>query len=289
MYLKYITISWYSVSVQQNLTDGTSEKGDKEMLTTIFFKNGLMRKTAALLLSLVCCVGSLAGCGGESENDGETEKKYFVPSSIVTIMYSDISSTREFQWQKNNLDVYQDDVLTVCYEFDRKGNPTEGIQYNSDGSVSGRYEYRYDESGNLTDQIFYDSEGSVWRTGYLYDESGKLTVQTGYDSDGNVSWHYEYKYDLFGTLSERIDYISDDVVAVSTEYLYDENGNLTVQIGYDSDGNLYWRNEYKYDRNGNISECNVYDAEGTETNSISYEWIEATKAQHTFYEFMTNS
>jgi hypothetical protein len=122
-----------------------------------------------------------------------------------------------------------EDIIDVTTLMTADGNDigdvekkmVEVIQYNSDGSISGKYEY--DSHGNVIKSVF-SFDGMTDEIEYKYE----------YDSHGNIIKCVEYIYI----------YNSDDSMASKIEYKYE----------YDSYGNINIINYITYDYGDNISQ-----------------------------------
>ncbi len=132
------------------------------------------------------------------------------------------------------------------------------VYYNSDGSISSKYETTYDDRGNETKDLYYrvkDGELQLYRTyTYEYDGNGYLAKEyCDYADESYTDSVTEYVCDAEGNVLTMTQYEGGEKTYV-TNYTY-QNGNLvwfeTVDV---SDNHVAYREEIDYDANGNKTE-----------------------------------
>lgn len=262
------------------------------MFTKSLFKMGLVRKTAASLLALTCCLGCLVGCDnsktpdkgedskqtttqqeGTGDPNGGMEVKYYVPS-VLSVTAGGETRAFEVRWKDNSMELYFENKVAVSVAFDGSGNQTEQIFYNEDGSVYSRKEFKYDENGNQTEYIKYDADGSLYyRLESTYDQNGNVTEMIETRGSGeSIEYRYEYKFDQSGNMTEVELSYSDGYVVYRDRFEYDSNGNRTraVYSFYLGEGGSTQYYEYKYDDNGNLTEKIEYGSDGSIEDRYEY-------------------
>lgn len=157
-------------------------------------------------------------------------------------------------------------VCTVVYERDVRGNITKALFYNEDGNLTlsgegiASIKYKYDENGNEVLRQFFDKENNLTK-GYL----GYAQNACTYDDKGHV-------------LSERYYDAKNNLVLVDgiagTNYKVDAHGNIIEEFPIGVDQKLA-RNKlivrYKYDDKDNAIEFAVFNADGKpELNSNNF-------------------
>ena len=149
--------------------------------------------------------------------------------------------------------------MTFIYKYDSNGNEVECLDYDSDGSYTGRSINKYDTNGNKVEWSTYDSEGSSkGKYIYKYDSNGNMIELRRYKSDG-LLWSYDtYKYNSEGkkVVEDRYFTRLGELPVESHHYKYDSNGNEVESLIWDKDDDLGMTNKYisKYDTKNRIIE-----------------------------------
>ena len=76
-------------------------------------------------------------------------------------------------------------------KYDKNGNQTLHVKYNSEGREVEREEWEYDESGNLIWHMLYDTWGTFEEEVWEYDENGNMSTYTKRD-EGRIVEYAEY-------------------------------------------------------------------------------------------------
>lgn len=145
-----------------------------------------------------------------------------------------------------------------CFErFDRNGNRTEEIYYDSKGNPNYSCQYLFDENGNeikkmggAADEIIYEK----WN--YTSSDNGKVERKSEYKKGKNQKWIYAY--DAQQNKTEEIYYDINGNISHKWQFGYDGNQNVTEKKEYDPYGNVYQKWVYKYDEKGNNIELHHY-------------------------------
>src|ERR1044072_4477926 len=115
--------------------------------------------------------------------------------------------------------------------FDKEGNTTEEIEYNTDGSVKRRETAKY--SGK--------------------DKIEEVVDERGDKEPGGPSKTYKkttYKYDADGDKTEEVEYDAAGAVIKKTTYAYNKNKDKQFEMVYDGAGKLIKKTVYGYDAKG---------------------------------------
>ena len=159
----------------------------------------MRKKMVTVLLALVMASSILGGCGKTQETSGKAEG---------TKQTRESEEGRKTQNDSDNegagilgflggdepeKSVRSEGFELSCWwecEYDKSGNQTKVVYYESDGSISSWWEYEYDKVGNATKLVCYRSNGIVDRWyefgyEYEYDKSGNVikTSQYARESD----------------------------------------------------------------------------------------------------------
>ena len=186
-------------------------------------------------------------------------------------------------------EIYRDSQGNVTgtyeYTYDEDDNLIEEFRPH-DGLSSSRISYTYDENGNLASStsLYFGSLSSGSRTTYIYDENGNLATESvERDDDGFFNDDFDgvpdaittYIYDTNNNLIEEAsDNDADDVAETNITYTYDENHNL-IEESYDLnvDGVSDAVNTYNYDENANLIAENIdFDLDGVVDYEVTYQY-----------------
>jgi len=150
--------------------------------------------------------------------------------------------------------------------FNKRGNVTENILYNSDGSLKKKFTYKYDDMGNMIEGNIFKSDGSLKeKSTARYDENGNVIERNIFKSDGSLKEKSTHRYDENGNVIEWNDYGRDSILTGKSTSRYDENGNMIEEITYYSFSIHEFKITYKYDKKGKMLEKNEYN---NSTNSL---------------------
>lgn len=149
---------------------------------------------------------------------------------------------------------------TSFERFDKEGNRTEEIYYDTKGKPNYSCQYLFDDKGNevkkmgdAADEVIYEK----WQ--YAFSENGKKAERKSeYKQANNQKWIYTFNTQE--NKSEEICYDVNGVISYKWEFLYDENQNITEKQQLDEYGNINQKWSYKYDGKGNNIELKHYVA-----------------------------
>lgn len=185
---------------------------------------------------------------------------------------------------------------TSFERFDRNGNRTEEIFYDSKGNPIYVCQYLHDEFGNEIkrmgtsgDEIIYDkwvytvSEGgkkmerkSEYKKGknqkwvYILDASKNRLEEIYYDINGNISHKWQFWYDAHQRLTEKKEFDAYGNIYQRWVYKYDDKGNNTELHHYVSNNQLYRIYQMRYDKKGNMKSKFILDKDENVLELVVY-------------------
>jgi hypothetical protein len=134
------------------------------------------------------------------------------------------------------------------WRYDAAGRKTGYNKYNESGKLTGSESYTYDAGGRLIESLGIETGGSFsGRLVLSYDEAGNPAVRQWFNGLGELNGTYKFIYDTYGRLLEEIKLRGESEVESRSVYEYDENGNVTQVIRFDIDGNKERLQKYYYD------------------------------------------
>lgn len=169
------------------------------------------------------------------------------------------------------------------YMYNERGNQTEDIVLNSDGTIREVTFHLYDEKGNLErcenkvvgknekllrKEDYMRVKGPYRKMVYTYDEKGNKTCETIYDIHGSRS--VVYTCDGKGNITGHKFLNEEGKTEKCLTYSYDERKNPVECQQFDGDGNLQSRIVFKYDINNLLTEETEFAPDGSVRNTIRY-------------------
>lgn len=185
---------------------------------------------------------------------------------------------------------------TSFERFDRSGNRTEEIFYDTKGNPNYSCQFLHDENGNEIkkmggsgDEIIYDKwvytssdngrkieRRSEYKKGkdqkwiYLLDANRNRLEETYYDVNGNISYKWQFSYDANQRLIEKKEFDAYGNIYQKWTYKYDDKGNNTELHHYVSNNELYRIYQMRYDKKGNMKSKFVFDKDENVLELIIY-------------------
>lgn len=215
-----------------------------------------MKKTlTTLVLSIVStCLFSQGGFNFFLlENYHPTRKTENIKGDVKTIHRYQYEAIERFG-EAEKTTGYLKEKLT----FDKKGNQTEKIEYNSDGTIKQKESWKYNENYQLIEnKNVYQSNRKLTKK-YIYNSRGNLVEKIYYNSDGNQFDKFVYAYNSNGQISESNNYRAG-VKGMKNIFKYNSNGLLVSKTTYTSYGTLHSKLTYKYDSNENLTGRSYFD------------------------------
>ncbi|WP_294470863.1 hypothetical protein [uncultured Ruminococcus sp.] len=201
----------------------------------------------------------------ESAVEEETESKATDSSENEQITESIEDKEPKAKIHKET--VYFNGNLEAYYEYNELGNLIKK-EFYSDSSLSSSYSYKYDEKGNATEEICTEKDGSVLTTRMEYDEHDNIVV-SAHDND---TVYYEYDYDDNNRIIKEIKSFSNNTNKFLTFYEYKDETWIKTEEGYTGD-DLIYRLETVYDMNDNEISMNNYGYFDNSSSSMTFENI----------------
>lgn len=174
---------------------------------------------------------------------------------------------------------------TSFERFDRDGNRTEEIYYDTKGNPNFSCQFMYDDKGNPVkkmggsgDEVIYEkwnytspdggktverkseykkSKNEKWI--YNFDEQGNILSESYYDISGTISHKWDFIYNDKQHVTEKKEYDSYGTVYQKWVYKYDEKGNNTEMRHFVSNNQLYRIYDMRYDKKGNMKSKFIFD------------------------------
>jgi hypothetical protein len=149
-------------------------------------------------------------------------------------------------------------LRTVAYNA--RGNRTQQVDFNHDGSIAQTFVYTYDAQGRSTGYEEYTGTMSVPRKHvYVLDAQGNRIEYSLVQPDGSAGEKHRYKYDAQGHVAE--------------ESLFDHKGGLISRnvIAYDDRGRQVSQTRYNADGSVSSTSSLSYDAQGKPVERVRYE------------------
>lgn len=172
---------------------------------------------------------------------------------------------------------------TSFERFDRNGNRTEEIYYDTKGNPNYSCQYLFDENGNEIKKMGGSGDEVIYEKWvYTSSDNGKIERKSEYKKGGNHKWIYTY--DVQHNKTEEIYYDITGNISHKWQFVYDGNQNVTEKKEYDPYGNVYQKWVYKYDEKGNNIELSHYVSNNQlyRTYQMRYDKKGNTKSKFTF-------
>ena len=122
---------------------------------------------------------------------------------------------------------------------------------------------RFDRHGNRTEYISYDTAGAVKESRlFVYDESEHAGEERHLIANGVLQKRIVSRYNDRGEKVEAQSFTATDVLIDRTVFAYDANGNAVTTHTYTPAGELQNRTASTYDSQGDLAEKRYYYAAG---------------------------
>ena len=173
------------------------------------------------------------------------------------------------------IDREADGTISLHFErkYDENGNFTDERHFNSDGQISTRIAYRYDWAGIETERLYYKAEQLQVRLVYENNADGKLRRMVEYDGNDSIRQQVEWEYDERGRVTKRTEFDGTEHIeeVVFSAYGEGENGTRWEEYtSYGADGGIINRTLENYDANDRMTKITVYSADGSVLESQEY-------------------
>jgi len=113
------------------------------------------------------------------------------------------------------------------FGWDKRGNKTLEIQYNSDLSIHSKERFKYDKKNRLIERKEYDLDGSVFKRDKFVYRNGKLREKFTYDNSGKLIEKEEIKYSKKGYPKKLLKYdilLGHSILMEVIDYSYKKRG-----------------------------------------------------------------
>lgn len=136
-------------------------------------------------------------------------------------------------------------------KFNKDGNITESVIYNSKNRMKSKYVHSYDDRVKKEIDMYNAKGALIYKSIFRYNDKGDLIEESGYHSDGSVKNKVLVEYNAAGQKTKEKWYNSNGSLIWTKVFQYDEKGNLTEDITYTKDDKFFSKNNYVYDGKGN--------------------------------------
>lgn len=171
---------------------------------------------------------------------------------------------------------------TQTKTYDERGNLTEILVNEIDGSVLYRDSYTYNRQNLLVERVYEYPESNKDIYTYAYDSQGRTTeegyIRYGGKADNyavNNEWKKTYTYDKDGNLVKLVTYSKSGREKTTVE-TFDADGN-PLTFNSIIDGSPVGDNEYVYE-NGHLSHI-IYRHNNQETSRLVYDYTDGNLSE----------
>ena len=239
-----------------------------------------MKRIIIIFISLLAIIGCV---GQESHNETDLQKGG-LKGNIKSIESTKYTAYEKFgQVQKDEF------IGRSIFSYNKKGNLTEGNDYDINGELLFKGEDTYDERGNKLEQVMYNSYGKLLhKVTYKYDDKGNRTEEKDYDSNGKLTIRVTYAHNEMGNKTEENVFPSDNK-PYQIKYKYNDKGEQIEQVENSKieDIDIEVKLTTKYDSKGNkVEEENFFNDKLTSKKLYKYDQ-KGNKIEESFIGFST--
>ncbi len=249
-------------------------------------KRDLYRFLSAFLLGLLCLSCESVRSPGPRQQT-ETERDVLGlrgPVRSLSIFRADLVKQGD-KWES------QAELPIRADRFDRRGNCTERLSYDPDGTLRERAVFLYDARTNEREVLRYGPENSLLgravssyadhgsptesrsysardvlteQTNFQYDDHGWEIESRTYQPGGELKNRTASRYDVQGNIEEQLWYDAADTLVKKVVYHRDFRGTLVTRVSfvYASNSRLSERTDTHFNNNGDPTERIVYVDDG---------------------------
>ncbi len=146
----------------------------------------------------------------------------------------------------------------------------QGDRWESQAELPVRTD-RFDRRGNLTERLSYDLDGTLReRTVFLYDARTNEGEVQRYGPENSLVGRIVSSYADHGSPTEARSYSARDVLTERAIFQYDANDREIESYTYQPEGELKHRTASRYDVQGNLEAQLWYDAADTLVKKVVY-------------------
>ena len=159
------------------------------------------------------------------------------------------------------------------YKFNRRGNVTEEILYNIDGSIDEKNLYKYNSRRLLAEKTIHNSNDSIQeRVLYKYGRKRRVIERIWCDKEYNVKRRCLHSYDSKGHEIERVMSNADGKTIEKHIFKYNEQWQKCEKEIYNSRGAIGKKELYKYDERGALVEKLTVNNKGKQLEKEQYKY-----------------
>jgi uncharacterized protein YkuJ len=142
--------------------------------------------------------------------------------------------------------------------FDRNGNRTEEIYYDTKGESTFSCQYVHDDNGTEIKKMGGQGDEVIYeKWNYTSADNGKkIEKKSEYKKSKDEKWIYSL--DAQQNITEEQYYDISGSATTKWGFIYDAKQNVTEKTEYDAYGNIYQKWVYKYDDKENNTEMRHY-------------------------------
>jgi len=147
---------------------------------------------------------------------------------------------------------------TSFERFDRNGNRTEEVYYDTKGNPSYSCQYVYDDNGTEIKKMGGQGDEVIYaKWNYTPSDNGrKVERKSEFKKSKDERW--VYSLDAQQNITDEQYYDISGSASAKWVFLYDANQNVTEKKEFDTYGNVYQKWTYKYDEKENNTEMRHY-------------------------------
>ncbi|MBI3502682.1 MAG: hypothetical protein HY063_12900 [Bacteroidetes bacterium] len=225
------------------------------------------------------------------------------PFSSATIYESDFSALQKINLYKENKVwlvhgwnfPYNNKVMvnkgreTSFERFDRSGNRTEEVEYDSLGRTVFSCQYFFDENGNELRRAGLDGKDIMderWNYAPMSEEQfEKLESQSQYKNSVYGKTFYSDSLKEMSNEKKNSNLLADAKVVEKTSlykkslcgnwiFKKDVHKNKVKELHFDANGNFAYKLQFAFDKNQRLNEKTEYDAFGNQQEKWEYKYDE---------------
>lgn len=145
-------------------------------------------------------------------------------------------------------------TLVEEIKFNKKGNPTEKIFYNSMGGIRTKYNYKYDKNGNLIEEVIIDEYGNISAKREIsYNSKNDTSKVVIFKARKSTTDKKVFEYYNDGKLKQKLHYDKNDAIYLKEIYTYKDSRLDNVEY-FDPEGKSINKVVFSYNNAGNLTE-----------------------------------
>ena len=201
---------------------------------------------------------------------------------------SHIKSCKIYSCNYADNDSIDNEILIEEFEYDKYGNETKLIRYDTLGNISCSFSYKYDNQGNLSEKIWKEA-AQIKKSNNdvaIVDDFNNYNQESISKEEGNVK---NNQYDKSGKLVEQIWNDPYTKSKIKETHQYFEDGKTKEVYYYDKSKNIQRRDIFTYDSVGNETAIQTYDSLNVLIDKITYSYDQyGNVIQDVYWNSVTN-